>query len=139
MHPGRGATIIRMFGRPASVSFFHCALAQRGGVPLVPVIGLSRGRGWSILVCDTIHLAAGGDPAVAAQRCWDVMEKFIREHPEQWLWMYKHWRYRPADAPPGNWPVYAKPDASFDRLLRETAPSGAAAEKSPPDAPLKNT
>ena len=35
-----------------------------------------------------------------AQACWDQFEPFVRANPAPWLWMYKHWRYRPLAADP---------------------------------------
>jgi len=50
------------------------------------------------------------------QTCWDGFEPIIRQHPEQWLWVYKHWRYLPAsiDRP---YPFYANRSERFDREL----------------------
>ncbi len=48
-----------------------------------------------------------------AQACWDKFEPLIREHPEQWLWGYKHWRYRPAN-PEKVHPFYANQSELFD-------------------------
>ena len=33
--------------------------------------------------------------AVQAQRVWNQFESASRQRPELWLWMYRHWRYRP--------------------------------------------
>ena len=32
------------------------------------------------------------------QQCWDSLEPTIVARPEEWLWPYKHFRYRPRDA-----------------------------------------
>ena len=28
------------------------------------------------------------------QRCTDVLEMYVRRHPELWLWMHRRWRER---------------------------------------------
>ena len=33
------------------------------------------------------------------QRFSDVFEDMVRRYPEQWLWMHKRWKTRPAGAP----------------------------------------
>jgi KDO2-lipid IV(A) lauroyltransferase len=37
---------------------------------------------------------AGSADAVRAftQRCTDVLEMYVRRHPELWLWMHRRWR-----------------------------------------------
>jgi len=30
------------------------------------------------------------------QRCTDVLEMYVRRHPELWLWMHRRWRDVPA-------------------------------------------
>ena len=32
------------------------------------------------------------------QRCTDVLEMYVRRHPELWLWMHRRWRDAPAPA-----------------------------------------
>jgi KDO2-lipid IV(A) lauroyltransferase len=32
------------------------------------------------------------------QRCTDVLEMYVRRHPELWLWMHRRWRERPERA-----------------------------------------
>jgi lauroyl/myristoyl acyltransferase len=118
MKPDQGATIIRSFGMLTSVSYFHCALAQRTGVPIllfysVPLKGGRR----AIRFFDPVYVNRDDDLHAVAQRCWDAFEPMIRAKPQQWLWMYKHWRYLPETAPVESYPEYARRNAAFDTLL----------------------
>ncbi len=118
MKPDQGAVILKTFGMLTSVSHFHCALAQRTGVPIllfysVPVKGGRR----AIRFFDPVFVKKGDDLQAVAQRCWDAYEPMIREHPQQWLWMYKHWRYLPPGAKVEDYPEYARRHADFDALL----------------------
>jgi Kdo2-lipid IVA lauroyltransferase/acyltransferase len=125
MKPEQGAAIIRTFGMLTSVSYFHCALAQRTGVPvilfyLMPIAG---GR-WAIRCFDPVFVSKDDDLHAVAQRCWDIFEPMIRERPQQWMWMYKHWRYLPENTPPESYPEYARRNPAFDALLStQNAPS----------------
>ncbi|MGC3959470.1 MAG: hypothetical protein QM813_16445 [Verrucomicrobiota bacterium] len=51
-----------------------------------------------------------------AQQCWDFFEPTIRANPQDWLWAYRHWRYKPSNASQ-RYPYYAAPCKEFDRLL----------------------
>jgi hypothetical protein len=46
----------------------------------------------------------------------------VLRNPAPWLWMYKHWRYRPAN-PDRPYPFYANFSRPFEELLqRDKAP-----------------
>lgn len=42
----------------------------------------------------------GGDNRENAARCNRVIEEHIRAHPNEWLWVHKRWKNRPAGEPP---------------------------------------
>jgi hypothetical protein len=56
-----------------------------------------------------------------AQACWDRFEPVVRANPAPWLWMYKHWRYRPAAADAADYPFYANVSPVFEQRLAEGA------------------
>ncbi|RFC48896.1 MAG: Lauroyl/myristoyl acyltransferase [Verrucomicrobia bacterium] len=116
--PDQAAVPVRMFGRWVSISVLHCALAARTGKPLVPALALPGKDGrWRLRFFEPFLVGADEDYQVVAQRCWDVFEPVFREHPECWMWMYKHWRYLPVGAREGEYPAYANRSKKFDRLL----------------------
>jgi hypothetical protein len=51
-----------------------------------------------------------------AQACWNSFEPYVRKKPAPWLWMYKHWRYRPAH-PDRPYPFYANFYRPFEDML----------------------
>ncbi len=72
------------------------ALALRTGAPVVPVFALplEGGRYRMIYEPPIEPPRAGSDDAVRqfTQRCTDVLEMYVRRHPELWLWMHRRWR-----------------------------------------------
>ncbi len=40
------------------------------------------------------------DILAATQQCNDVLEAWIRRYPDQWLWIHRRWKTRPAGEPP---------------------------------------
>lgn len=118
-HPDQSATIIRCFGKLTCISVIHVALAVRTGRPVVPCLAVPREDGrWEMRFFEPFHPDPAAGYAAAAQRCWDVFEPVIREHPAYWMWLYKHWRYLPANSLPGEYPAYANRSGRFDRLNR---------------------
>ncbi len=111
---------LRTFGMWTSFSGLHCVLAQRTGLPVVPLIPLPSPDGRCLIrVCAPLQVGPDDSIPLTMQRCWSVFEEAIRARPEQWLWMYKHWRYLPEGADPAAYPGYARSLPEFDQLLRE--------------------
>src|SRR5438132_341690 len=52
-----------------------------------------------------------------AQGCWNQFEPIIRSHPEYWLWLYKHWRYKPSRAT-RPYPFYSNHSVQFDLEIK---------------------
>jgi KDO2-lipid IV(A) lauroyltransferase len=121
----RNGTPMRTFGMLTSASPLHCVLAQRTGVPIVPLMALPAADGRQIIrFCDPLTIAPDESMESAMQRCWAVFETVIREQPELWLWMYKHWRYLPDGADPAAYPGYAQKLPDFDAMLRAAGIAG---------------
>ncbi len=113
----QAATVIRCFGLKMSATILHAALSQRTGLPVVPAICLPQDDGTYVYRQFAPRTFAPGTPvADIAQEIWDELEPLIRERPEHWLWMYKHWRYLPADTEGRDYPSYANRSKKFDKL-----------------------
>ncbi len=92
----RDAVYVDFFGRPAATTSAVAALALRTGAPVVPVFALPLGGGRYRMIYE--HQVepprADAEDAVKefTQRCTDVLEMYVRRHPELWLWMHRRWR-----------------------------------------------
>jgi len=93
---GADAVYVDFFERPAATTSAVAALALRTGAPIVPVFALPLGRGRYRLIYEhpVEPPAADSEDAVRefTQRCTDVLEMYVRRHPELWLWMHRRWR-----------------------------------------------
>ncbi len=111
------AVIIDAFGRKMRVTLAHCILHERTGIPIVPFIALPRSDGgYSVRIMPSLSFLPGTSHQQIAQACWNQFETLIRQHPEQWMWVYKHWRYRPSTTE-REYPFYANRSARFDEEL----------------------
>ena len=109
--PGRAAAAIRCFGLWTSVPTVHVEFAKRLGIPIITGVcrPLPGGR-YEARMLETVEPAAEDDTREMTQRVWDIFEAEIRKQPECWLWMYKHWRYRPVGqhgVPHPDYPFYS--------------------------------
>ncbi|MFL6540761.1 MAG: lysophospholipid acyltransferase family protein, partial [Chthoniobacterales bacterium] len=87
---------VRSFGMLTAMTFAHAFLHKRTGAPIIPTHceTLPRGR-YRIVMRPPLEFSPGATHQEIAQACWDLFEPVIRQNPAPWLWMYKHWRYRP--------------------------------------------
>ena len=149
--PIRGAVAINCFGLKTSVTSAHAWLHEQTGVPIIPahceplpdgcyrivfhpkiavgsaVLGGQSLNGPNAL---TAHVTAREDSGAQpmthqqiAQACWNSFEPYVQKNPASWLWMYKHWRYRPAN-PSRPYPFYANFFRPFEKLLQRDRANG---------------
>jgi KDO2-lipid IV(A) lauroyltransferase len=106
----RDAIYVDFFERPAATTSAVAALALRTGAPVVPVFALPLEGGRYRLIYEhpVAPPRAETEDAVRdfTQRCTDVLEMYVRRHPDLWLWMHRRWRDDgpAADGVPGMFP-----------------------------------
>lgn len=92
----RDAIYVDFFNRPAATTSAVAALALRTGAPVVPLFALPLGGGRYRMIYEHPVEPPPADAADAVreftQRCTDVLEMYVRRHPELWLWMHRRWR-----------------------------------------------
>lgn len=129
---------IRCFGMQTCVTFAHAWLQKRTSAAIIPTHcePLPGGR-YRLVLHPELRLPPNATNQQIAQACWDCFEPVIRRNPAPWLWMYKHWRYRPADAL-GSYPDYANESPHFTKLLARTAKENSAESHADPPASVDN-
>jgi lauroyl/myristoyl acyltransferase len=116
--PSQSATVINTFGMKMCATHLHAILAKRAGARLVPMTSEPMPDGTCrVEIHPPLEIAEGASTREIAQTAWDFLEARIRQKPELWMWMYKHWRYRPRGATHA-YPFYANESGKFEKLLR---------------------
>ena len=107
MTPPQGV-FVDFFGRPACTASGVARVALRTGAAVVPAFTIwDEGlRKYRIRFDPALELAATGDDerdALANTAMFTrVIEGYVRQYPEQWLWVHRRWKTRP----PGEAAVY---------------------------------
>lgn len=87
---------VDFFGRPASTTSAVAILALRTGAVVMPVFTLPMPDGRYRMVYEhPVEPPADESPEAIrdfTQRCTDVLEMYVRNRPEYWLWMHRRWR-----------------------------------------------
>ena len=95
-HLQRDAIMVDFFKRPAATTSALAVLALRTGAVVLPVFALPLPGGRYKLIYERAVDPPREDSPDAirefTQRCSDVLEMYVRKHPELWLWMHRRWR-----------------------------------------------
>ena len=117
---------IKCFGMETCVTIAHAWLHKRTGAPIIPThCEPLPGGGYKLVLHPPLEISPNATNHRIAQACWDAFEPVVRRNPAPWLWMYKHWRYKPANAP-RPYPDYANESPHFRKLLARTEKENAA-------------
>ena len=91
---------VDFFGMPACAFTGFAKLAAHSGAAVIPGYALwSETENRYILHFDAA-LPVTGNAAVDTARIQHHIEQVIRRYPDQWLWIHRRWRTRPAGEPP---------------------------------------
>ncbi|MEW5798588.1 MAG: lysophospholipid acyltransferase family protein [Bacteroidota bacterium] len=89
---------IDYFGRPTSTHVGPAVFALRTGAPVLMTYAIRNRDGTfdvSFEEVITNDLTGTDDEKIRTitQRHVHLLEKFVRQHPDQWLWMHKRWKH----------------------------------------------
>jgi lauroyl/myristoyl acyltransferase len=116
LHPKMPSVAIDCFGFKTSVTSAHVWLNEQTGAPIIPAHTEPLPNGRYRLVFHPKVATTGKTFPQITQECWNSFEPYVKRNPAPWLWMYKHWRYKPATAD-RPYPFYARPHRRFDRTI----------------------
>lgn len=90
---------VPFFGRPASTTPSVAAAALRTGAPIYVVATVREGARLRVRCEGPLAFSPSGDfradvEALTGQLT-AVLERWIREAPEQWLWLHRRWKVQP--------------------------------------------
>ncbi len=92
---------VDFFGRPACTTTVAAALALKAGAPIVPVhCVLQRNGRYRMVYGPPVTPASTGrrdqDLLALTQQLTSIIESWVRENPEQWLWLHRRWKTQPS-------------------------------------------
>ena len=91
---------VRFFGRPAATTTVAAAIALKTGCAIVPGYCVLQPNGrYRMIYGPAVEWAGSGrrdeDVAALTQQLTSVIEGWVRENPEQWLWLHRRWKTQP--------------------------------------------
>lgn len=101
---GLASTFVPFFGMPAKTPRGAAVFALRFEVPVLFVTAIRRDDGRYHIVVEPVEVATTGerdrDVDAIVARYTQILEKWVRRHPEQYFWQHRRWKRQPADTPP---------------------------------------
>jgi Kdo2-lipid IVA lauroyltransferase/acyltransferase len=101
---GLASTVVPFFGRPARTPRGAAVFALKGDLPMVFLVALRQPSGRYVMHFEDVPLARADDKEAAIDatvlRFTQVLERLVREHPEQYFWQHRRWKGQPKDTPP---------------------------------------
>jgi KDO2-lipid IV(A) lauroyltransferase len=98
---------VNFFGRPACTNKGLALVALKTGAPVVPVFSAKAKDGrYRIMIGKEVDLIRTGDKLRDVEEntalFTSIIERHIREHPDQWFWFHKRWKTKNyCPLPPG--------------------------------------
>ncbi len=103
----RESVFADFFGIPASTNPATARLARLSGAVVVPFRAVRRqdGKGHDLFLEPPWEDFPTGDLVADTQRVNDLVERWVRETPEQYMWIHRRFRTRPQRSDPRIYPV----------------------------------
>ncbi|MGB6690380.1 MAG: lysophospholipid acyltransferase family protein [Terracidiphilus sp.] len=104
MTPPQGV-FVPFFGRLACTASGLARVALRTGAAVLPgfMVWEAEERKYVLRFGPELGFTQSADPEedvlAATAKCNDVLEAWIRRYPDQWLWIHRRWKTRPAGEP----------------------------------------
>ena len=103
---GREGIFVDFFGVPAATTFVVAKLALRTGAPILPAFAPwdHERKQFVVQILPPLEFELTGDEEqdvlTITQAYTRAVEDHARRYPDQWLWIHRRWKTRPADEPP---------------------------------------
>jgi KDO2-lipid IV(A) lauroyltransferase len=101
---GLASTFVPFFGRPAKTPRGPAVFALRFAAPTVFVAVVRQPSGRYAILIEPVEVQHTGDREADIDaivlRYTQILERLVREYPEQYFWQHRRWRRQPPDTPP---------------------------------------
>lgn len=101
---GLASSFVTFFGRPAKTPRGFAVFGLRFDVPVVFMAMLRLPNGKFRVVFEPVEAVRTGDKErdtdAMVVRYSEILERWVREYPEQYFWQHRRWRRQPEGTPP---------------------------------------
>ena len=91
---------INFFGKPACAGSAFAKLAHHTGAPVISGFAVWDQAAHRYVLRFYPQIEMTGNEAVDTRQIHSTLEQIIRQYPDQWMWIHRRWKTRPAGEPP---------------------------------------
>jgi len=84
--------IVDFLDRPAWMTNAPPAIAEKTGSPIVPFFIHRENGGHRVTISEPVYPEQFSNATEITQKLNAEIEEYIRNHPDEWLWMYNRWK-----------------------------------------------
>lgn len=98
----KNGEIVPFFGQPAATNVATSRLAKISRAPVLPYFPKRKAdnRGYLVQIHPPFEDFPSEDPIADTRRFHELIERYVRDHPEQYLWTYKRFKRPGPDGDP---------------------------------------
>lgn len=89
--------LVEFMGRPAWMTNAPPAVAEKTGSPIVPFFVHRENGGHKVVISPPIYPSDYSSACEVTHKLNSVIEEYICNHPDEWLWMYNRWKNVPQE------------------------------------------
>jgi KDO2-lipid IV(A) lauroyltransferase len=124
--PREAGVPVTFFGKPCWATVAPAMIAARAKVPIhVTAIVRQPDGNYEMEFSEPIELDRSKPLRAGlvdvSQQCQDVIERLVRDHPSQWLWLHRRWKERPRLE--REWAAKDSADAKRDESAKSDRPA----------------
>ena len=94
---GKNAVFVDFFGKIGATQPGPAQLCLKFGAPMVFSAAVRTGPGKFRIVSEQIDINEDDTVKTLTQHHVKILEKYIRQYPEQYLWLHRRWKRRPPE------------------------------------------
>ena len=104
-HGSKAGVFVEFFGRPSGTAVGPVIFAMRTGSPILPIFTVRSGEDTHEVIVEPhfyLETKSSDEETIQfnIQKITTIIERYIRQYPQEWGWMHRRWKSQPKGSIP---------------------------------------